>query len=146
MQSIYPRSHYFVSIFREYGDDPWILYYLFSNGLPPESEDEFDRGFIHYVVMFDCINCLRYLHWLGVNIDSYDFNGETPCHYAARYGSIQCLMYLVENRCGFRKPSLLGKSAMILTRNYRNGLCYEYLNNVLDDQRERKEKKNNLQK
>ena len=70
---------------------------LYLQGCDICLEDNLGRSSVHLAALHDHSNVITCLMERGMELDSTDKEGKTPAHYAARQGSLSCLVVLIKN-------------------------------------------------
>ena len=60
-------------------------------------EDNFNRTGVHLAAIKNHPSIIQCLMERGAEIESIDCEGKTPAHYAAQYGSLDCLSLLLKS-------------------------------------------------
>lgn len=60
-------------------------------------EDNFNRTGVHLAAIKNHSSIIQCLMERGAELESTDREGKTPAHYAAQYGSLDCLNLLLKS-------------------------------------------------
>lgn len=78
----------------------------------------FGESYIIPTVYLDNIDAVMLLHQHGAKLDAKDDMNRTALHFAADYGAIKCMKYLIDNGLSHRSVDATGKTPLFNAVNH----------------------------
>ena len=114
---------------------------LISNGANVNAENTYKWTPLHIAARYGYLDIAKLLISNGANVNAEDTDKWTPLHYAARYGYLDIAKLLISNGANVNAENTNKWTPLKLAIEYNHAQVANYLQNVIDYDKEIKNKK-----